>query len=569
MKLGDFTDTQWPSEESENSADPADSAFARIARTYVTARVALGVALLATVLGVHLSGSHSTPWPVLITGVYAAIAALGLVWERRIQRLVPSRHGREQRYGLAIGLDILAFAALQLTEAAPNLNFAALLALPVLMAGVLLPRRLAIGTAAGVSIVLLVLAGRASLAASSGLALMAPTGLAGIGLFLVAWLAGELASRLVREQQRAQGSMALARQQTRLNRLMIDGMTEGVLVVDRRLQVQAANPAARRLLGMNDAPWVLPFSLSAHPAWAGLKDAVERGFMEMRWPEGGRDLTLAAPVPQELRVRMRFTQPSIPGVAEVAAGAGTDFCLMLVEETRAAQARVQQEKLAAMGRVSAGIAHEIRNPLAAIAQANALWSEDELPPAQRRLAGIVADNVARLQRIVDDVLQAIPTNAGDPLPVDAVDALRRGVQAWAAATGVAADRVQVAAPGGVVKVFFDPEHLRRVLVNLLDNAHRHAKTGSGAVRVTLSEVSPQEASVCVSNDGPLIAPEVQAHLFEPFFSTASRGSGLGLYICRELCERYGARIEYRHIESTGTGPRRAWPSFVLTLRRPA
>lgn len=564
----DFIDSQWPG-QGPDAPVSAESSLGRIAGTYLAARTAVGLVLLVALVGMNLSALQVSRWSAALMGAYAALAALSLMWERSLgsrAMVDPSRH-----HALAIGIDLLAFAALQLSEDGRSMNFAPLLAMPVLMAGILLPRRLAMGTAAGASIILLLLASRASIGGRPEPSALASTGVAGAGLFLVAWLSGELALRLAREQQRAQGSMKLARRQAQLNRLMIDGMAEGVLVVDRQLRVWAANPAARKLLAVDAKEWPLsPLPMREQPAWGALADAVERGFDEMRWPQTGRDLSLQRQPSVQLRVRMRFTGSAgagAPQAAQPSTREATDFCLLLLEESGAAQARVQQEKLAAMGRVSAGIAHEIRNPLAAIAQANALLSEEELPAAQRQLAGIVADNVTRLQRIVDDVLQAIPATAGDPIPVDAVDAVRRAVQSWIGVAGVNARRVELELPQGGLRVDFDPEHLRRVVVNLMDNAHRHAISALGSVRVRLAPLGVAEATLTVSNDGPLIEASVQARLFEPFFSTYSRGSGLGLYICRELCQRYGARIEYRPIETEIATVRRLMPAFVVSLRR--
>ena len=104
-------------------------------------------------------------------------------------------------------------------------------------------------------------------------------------------------------------------------------------------------------------------------------------------------------------------------------------------------------------------------------------------------------------------------------------------------------RVEISAES--LGVNFDPEHLRRVLVNLLDNAHRHASGAPGSIFLRLAPRDDNWVQLSVLSDGPAITPEVERRLFEPFFSTRSRGSGLGLYICRELCERYGASIEYR------------------------
>jgi len=112
-------------------------------------------------------------------------------------------------------------------------------------------------------------------------------------------------------------------------------------------------------------------------------------------------------------------------------------------------------------------------------------------------------------------------------------------------------------------VMFDPEHLRRVLVNLLDNARRHASQRPGAILVTLRGEAELRAEFSVISDGPPIPADVEPYLFEPFFSTRSRGAGLGLYICRELCERYGARIDYRLLPPDS--PRRN--EFHVDVRR--
>jgi len=246
-----------------------------------------------------------------------------------------------------------------------------------------------------------------------------------------------------------------------------------------------------------------------------------------------------------LRMRVRFTRRRSMQPGQ---GMTEEFCVLLLEDVRTAQARLRQEKLAAMGRVSAGIAHEIRNPLAAIAQANALLLEDELPAQQRLLARMVADNVARLKRLVDEVMEVAPGTAPAPSSIDANAEVAAAAAEWARTAGMESGpggRLRLDLPLTALRVAFDPEHLRRVLVNLLDNAKRHCSAAPGAIGVRLAARDEGSVLLLVDSDGPAITQEVERYLFEPFFSTRSRGSGLGLYICRELCERYGASIEYR------------------------
>jgi two-component system sensor histidine kinase PilS (NtrC family) len=290
---------------------------------------------------------------------------------------------------------------------------------------------------------------------------------------------------------------------------------------------------------------------------------VERAFVEAVWPESGRDVVLQFD-PGEmrtLRVRIRFTR-------RLESQASEEFCVLLLEDVRNMQARTRQEKLAAMGRVSAGIAHEIRNPLAAIAQANALLSEDVTTHAQRQLTQMVTDNVERLKRIVDDVMAVAPGTMADAKVIDAGEQVAAACSGWVQGAGVTPDAksaVRVELPSEPLGAMFDPEHLRRVLINLLDNGYRHSSKRAGSLQVRLSAPDESIVRLSVASDGPPIPPDVERYLFEPFFSTRSRGTGLGLYICRELCERYGASIDYR-LRTPGDPTRN---EFNVVMRRMA
>jgi two-component system, NtrC family, sensor histidine kinase PilS len=444
----------------------------------------------------------------------------------------------------------------------------ALLVLPVLMAGVLTPRTLALATAAAVTLGLLAAAWASVAGGAESTVQITQAALAGAGFFVITVLAGELAGRLAREELTARGSLEMARQQAQLNRLVIEEMQDGVLVVDRRGRVRAANPAARRLLAPSGMSRPAPFQLRGVHAWDALVKTVERAFGEASWPEAGRDVVLqfetssaAAPGAQRtLRARVRFTRRREPKAIE-------EFCVLFLEDVRNMQARSRQEKLAAMGRVSAGIAHEIRNPLAAISQANALLAEDATDPAQRQLMQMVSDNVERLKRIVDDVMEVAPGAVPDVGVIDASAQVAVVCSEWARANGVPLGEqsvLHVDLPAEPLGVLFDAEHLRRVLVNLLDNAYRHASRAAGAIQLRLDSRHDAQAFLSLASDGAPIPPDVEPYLFEPFFSTRSRGTGLGLYICRELCERYGATIDYR-LRAEGVAQRNEF--FVDMQRR--
>lgn len=543
-------DSRFIAREARRVATAQETALARIHRTYAAARAVVGVILIAALAASGLLGTRPSLASTLLCLAYAVQAiSFWLLPRAGSSQSSGVRSGDGRMQWLAtIGVDLAVFAGLHLLEPASSFNFAALLVLPVLMAGVLTRRVLALATAAGVTLMLLFTAARAAQQGGDLSALMMQAGLAGLGLFVITLLSGELAGRLVREELAARGSLALARQQAQLNRLMIEEMVDGVLVVDHRLRVRAANPAARALLADEGLGPEAPFLLASRRAWSPLAQAVEAALAEpATWPEAGRDIALEfeGGGRRTLRVRMRFLRRR---ELEAGSGRGEAFGVLLLEDVRTAEARLQQEKLAAMGRVSAGIAHEIRNPLAAIAQANALLAEDIADPAQQRLARIVADNVERLKRIVDEVMEVAPGAPPQVRVIDASAEVAAITAEWARTVGLAmgpGSRLQVELPSQALGVSFDPEHLRRVLVNLLDNAHRHASDAAGAILLHLGAVDEHRVQLTVASDSEPIPHEVERHLFEPFFSTRSRGTGLGLYICRELCERNRGSIEYR------------------------
>jgi len=543
------------------------AALPRILRTYIAARAGLSMALVLAPWLASMSGAKPPVLVILLCLAYASQAVSLWLLQGSRDDSFSFDHLQPRQWMLTIGVDLFAFSALRLLEPAALLNYTALLVLPVLMAGVLTRRLVALATAAGLSLFLILAVW--PLARDGGdVLLLSQAGLAGAGLFLIALLASELSQRLAREERSARSSLEMARQQTLLNRLVIEEMADGVLVVDRRGRVRAINPAARLLLGPAGTRMAVPSPLADVPALAPLQVALEQAYAEGSWPAAARALTLALGDGERrvLQVRARFTRRSGIGADGTAP---EDICVLFLEDMRLVQGRARNDKLAAMGRMSAGIAHEIRNPLAAIAQANALLLEDELPAQHARLSRIVADNVERLKRIVDDVLAVAPGAAAGTVVIDARQEVPRMADDWcrdALPDASARARLVTDWPAQALPVRFDAEHLRRVLVNLLDNAARHAGPEPGAIRLRL-RTGPAIGAVTLSvaSDGAPMPPDVERHLFEPFFSTRSRGSGLGLYICRELCARHGASMDFS-LAPPGARHRNV---FNVVMRQPA
>jgi two-component system sensor histidine kinase PilS (NtrC family) len=524
-------------------AEPDLSAFGRLWRVFMTARVAIAGVLVVLQGFILALGNASNRWSIVVCMAYLCATLAVRLWARPR----PPGSTFDMQWVLTIGVDVVAFSALNFLQSG-GVNYTPLFALPVLLSSVLGPILLAFGTAASVTLLLLADAWWNSLQASGDFnARFLQSGLSGIGFFLVALLANQLALRLAREEQLSRRSQSAARMQIQVNELVIEALADGVLVVDVHGQVRSANPASRRLLATLDAFPRAPFLLAAQAAWQPLADLMRQTFTTQSPQESDISLYYPASSARRLHVRTRL--------AASQNGSQESLCVMFLEDLREMQARVRTEKMAAMGRMSAAVAHEIRNPLAAISQANALLEEDLQDAGQRQLVAMIRQNTRRLAKIVDDVLdiaraqQQLPSLQTSALALD--DTVLRITTDWAT-QNAAAQRLRVAAESGNATVWFDPEHLRRLLINLLDNALRYASTCAHAIEVATQTVASGQTRLTVWSDGQALEQTVLTHLFEPFFSSESRSSGLGLYICRELCERHDALIGYQRVPRGNT-----------------
>ena len=533
------------------------ASFARLWTGFMSARVLLALALLSLHLLLDSNVRVVPSWLLALGLAYLALTVLVRLLAR------PSGPGRsfDAQWLQTVGVDVAFFITLQVQQS-PAINYTPLLALPVLMAAIMGTRALALGTAALVTLVLLGNAawnaGTASWENTTGLV---QVGLTGAGLLVLSLLTNQLSTRLAREEAMVRRSRSETQMQSLVNNLVIEALPDGVLVVDAGYTVRAANPAAHVMLGADQEVTPDRFSLLDNPAWVQLAHVVQLTFKDGPIDEVEVTLHHEHRHGSHLQARTQRT-PSI--------GDGGGLCVMFLQDLREREARLRTEKLAAMGRMSAAVAHEIRNPLAAISQANALLEEDLESPTQRRLTAMVRQNAQRLGHIVEDVLDVVRVQGpSEPDTVQAL-ALDEEVQSFCREwrdQGGAGQRLAVDLQAPDIQVRFAREHLRRILVNLLDNAARYASRRAGAIQVSTHAVRHGPVMLMVWSDGPPMEASVRRHLFEPFFSSEARSSGLGLFICRELCERHGAVIGHERTQRAQGDHAVDGNEFFVSFRR--
>jgi len=351
-------------------------------------------------------------------------------------------------------------------------------------------------------------------------------GLLSAAYFAIAWLAHALARYAVAsEQLAAQRGVDLANME-QVNRLVIRDMQDGVLVVDERGAIRQCNMRAERLLG------TLPRG-RAEVTLAKCAPVLAAQFEEWR-SRAGVDAGPRAPFGNN--VSARFVP--IGGSRQVGA-------VIFLEDQSRIQAEARQLKLAALGRLTANIAHEIRNPLGAISHAAQLLQEEPgVGGTSARLITIINENSQRLDRMVNDVLRLNRGERAHRERFSLAEFLDGFVDQFSQIEKIEPGifRIELAAEP---EVLFDRSHLNQVMWNLCRNALRHSRGGAGSITIRVSmERAGGTVKLDVVDDGAGVGSEARAQLFEPFFTTAAGGTGLGLYIAREVCEANGATLDY-------------------------
>lgn len=356
-------------------------------------------------------------------------------------------------------------------------------------------------------------------------------GLLGAILFATAGVGNWLSRRVQQSEALAIRRGVDLQNISQLNDYIVEHLQTGVVVVDEHGALRQLNAAAAEYLGLSGDERGRPIAEVA-PAIASVYGA---------W--------LRAPH----RSQAPFTTADgsgviVPHVYQLG-GRRNSGLLVLMERPDMAAERVQQTKLAALGRLTASIAHEVRNPLAAISHANQLLGESErLGPEDRRLVRIVAQQTERVNGIVEDILQLSRRENTEPERLDLASWLSDFVVEFSQTRNLSNQTIEVDMAEGDLAVRIDPGHLRQVLSNLADNAIRHANLSTNGGRLTLrtGQIAPgRRTYLDVSDNGPGISEALAESIFEPFYTGSEQGTGLGLFIARELCECNGATLSWR------------------------
>jgi two-component system sensor histidine kinase PilS (NtrC family) len=456
----------------------------------------------------------------LFRGVAAAYLALAIAFRVSMKRAPRSFEAHLTAHVCA---DIAATTLLMYASGGFRSGLAVMLLVSLAAASLMSRGRLLLFYAALASIAILLEQTWWTLRADQPVADFLPPGLLSLGYFATALIASQLAKRVIMNEQVARQRGVDLANQLRINQLVIRDVDDGVMVVDAAGLVRQHNPRVDALLG-RPAPGLAPVDAYSPELAGALAD----------WREG-RARAGAFLLPESgRRVRPRFVRP--------AGAEGDSFTVIYLEDLSKLEDQARQMKLAALGRLTANIAHEIRNPLAAITHAAELMLEENRAPARERLTRIIRDNAKRLDRMVRDVLELNRRDRVQPEPIRLGGALAAFLDEFAYNERL--DRA-----GFVLElesdetVEFDRVHLQQILWNLVRNAWRHSQKRAGSVRVRLQRQGSR-LELHVVDDGPGVAKELQGQLFEPFFTTFSGGTGLGLYIARELAAANGAVLEY-------------------------
>jgi two-component system sensor histidine kinase PilS (NtrC family) len=466
--------------------------------------------------------------PSLAVGALLALLGGGIAMIVLLRQRFP---GVVTQSFFQFGIDIVTLTLLTHASGGISSGVGGVLVISVGSLAMLLPRERAFLMAALTALVLL---GEQTLAQWQGMTestQYASVGILGAVIFVITAVMQVLRTRMVETEALAEQRGVDLRNLAELNEYIIQHLRESIVVVDSDDHVRLINESALRHLGADSADGGVPMEALSAELAQRLRD----------WREGVADGSTAVAIGSadgSTTIRPQFAP---------LAGGRAGGVVIFLEDTSLIAERVQQAKLAALGRLSASIAHEIRNPVGAMSHAGQLLAESPgIASADQRLTDIIRVNARRVSHIVESVLALSRRGKADVQLVELRPWLASFVHEFLQTLELPEGSVTIA-PGEDLEVQMDPTHLHQVLWNLCDNAVKYASEAAGAISVEIRHgriEATGRAFLEVADRGPGVPKEKVDEIFEPFFTGQPGGTGLGLYISRELAERNGATLRY-------------------------
>ncbi|MCB1864549.1 MAG: two-component sensor histidine kinase [Chromatiales bacterium] len=444
-----------------------------------------------------------------------------------------------------VATDVAALTALMYASGGVSSGIGILCVASVAAGGLLLDGRLAMAFAALASIGVLGEQGLRVLTGGQANDFL-QAGLLG-ATFLITTAVVSLMARRVRVSERLAARREVDLENlAQLNAYVIARMDNGMLVIDALGHVRQSNAAAWYLLGM--------------PALDGTAP------LESASPELAQRLAIWSAHPRHRSVEFNANGTDLQARFTRLGQGRTAGTLIFLEDSSALKQRAQQLKLASLGRLAASIAHEIRNPLGALSHAAQLLGEDDaLDAGSRRMVEIIRTQCARMNNIVENVLEVSREQRSQPEEFALGPWVAEFVRDFQETRSLAPETMRVRIEPANCRVYFDPGHLRQVMTNLFTNALKYGGPGADGTHIDVRGGMEGEAGsphLDVIDYGPGIAPDALAKIFEPFFTTTTSGTGLGLYLSRELTESNRGRLEYVPLPTAGSCFRIVFPPNI-------
>ena len=370
------------------------------------------------------------------------------------------------------------------------------------------------------------------------------TGMLGIALFATAVLTYLMARRIHASESLAYRRGIDIANLAKLNAHIVQRLQAGIIVTDHQHDIRLMNETARKLLGLDTDAENRPLAEVSPRLYRKL----------MQWRESP-DIESSTMVSEESGASI-LPQFTLLGTAD---GIGA---LIFLEDTASMQRQAQQMKLASLGRLTASIAHEIRNPLGAISHAAQLLEESEdLAGDDHRLTAIIGDHTRRVNTVVENVLQLSRPGTSSPQHIILKDWLHDFADEFTRSGNCTADRIAISVDPADLEAYMDPSQLHQVVWNLCQNAVHHGESDLPvSIRLEATHsVTSGVPQLDILDNGRGIQAEMADKIFEPFFTTRRSGTGLGLYMARDICESNQARLSYHEAPGGGSCFRIAFP----------